>query len=174
MANVCRIGKEGENESLVVELLDRSLSNSSNNRRILLAVMIMKFWRVNFKNPSTSFKKRRLLRRVDGVRWYQVICTRVDHGFTTMNILNLFEWIQFWWYFQFVILSMNFIAKKFSEERSRSYIIIIFSRIYFKSLRNENIPPSISLSVKIYWYKYLNFNFLRFTFKVYFTRILRG
>lgn len=114
----------------------------------------MKFWRVNFKNPSISFKKRRLLRRVDRMRWYQVTCTRVDHGFTMMNILNLFEWIQLWWYFRFVILSMNFIAK----ERSRS-IIIIFSRIYFKFHWNENIPSSISLSVKIYWY--LNFNFLR-------------
>lgn len=95
---VCRIGKEGRERTnyLLSNYLDRSLSNSSNNRRTLLTLMITKFWRMNFKNPSISFKKRRFTSK-DRVRWYQVIVPNVDHEFTTMNYPRFIRMnFQFW------------------------------------------------------------------------------
>lgn len=64
-------------------------------------------------------------------------------------LIDIFYWL--------VILSINFIANG-KKKKIEKYVI--FSRIYLKPLWKENIPSSISLSLKTYWYKYLNFNFL--------------
>lgn len=78
------------------------------------------------------------------------------------SITSLRRWVYFF-FLNSIIYRINSIVNfqsiNFISRISFRKKCVIFSRIYLKSLRKYSIY-SISLSLKTYWYKYLNFKFL--------------